>query len=343
MSRKNIETYTGCLVGGAVGDALSAPATILSMEQIRSQFGETGINDFAEAFGRTGSITSITQMTLFTAEGLVLSKVRQEYEGDTGVIQAVYHALLRWLYTQNTNQHDSLIQNYGTCSIVDGVLTGYKELFSTRAPEQTCLSSLQSGKMGTVTDPVNISRDCGALTRMAPVGLAYDDAEKAFYFGCQLAAVTHGHPTGYLAAGTFAALLSLIVSGKTLPEAIEDSCLILKTDKNHEETLRAADKALDMAGANSADPETIEKTGTGRTSDEALAISLYCSLSAEDKFEKGVLTAVNHSGSSNSTGSLTGNILGAVSGIESIHENWLSELELSEVIKETATDIFEQF
>lgn len=343
MNKRTIEHYNGCMIGGAVGDALGAPVESMSIEQIRADFGEMGLTELSEAYGRIGAITDDTQMTLFTAEGLILSKVRQEYTGDIGIILAVYHALLRWLYTQEIDQQNNLIQNHGTCSIVDGVLTGYKELFSSRSPGNTCLSSLKSGKMGTIADPVNNSKGCGGIMRMAPVGLAYEDAEKAFHFGCELAALTHGHPTGYLAAGTFAALISLIIAGHSLSDAVKDSSLILKSSKNHEETMRAIGNAVDMVGAHNPEPEIIEKIGAGWTAEETLAISLYCSLEAEDSFKKGALLAVNHSGDSDSTGSVTGNIIGALYGIDSIFENWLSEIELKELIEETAADLFDQF
>ena len=150
MNRRTIENFKACFLGGAIGDALGAPIEFMSIDQIRAIHRDQGLNDYSEAYGRKGAITDDTQMTLFTAEGLILSKVRQEYQGDEGVISAVYHALLRWLYTQETNLQGDLIQNHGTCSIVDGVLTGYKELFSLRAPGNSCLSALKSGRMGNI-------------------------------------------------------------------------------------------------------------------------------------------------------------------------------------------------
>ncbi|MCP3872769.1 MAG: ADP-ribosylglycohydrolase family protein [Desulfobacteraceae bacterium] len=342
-SKRTPEYYKGCVIGGAIGDALGAPIEFMSIDQIRSEFGEMGLTDYSEAYGRNGAITDDTQMALFTAEGLILSKVRQEYEGDKGVVSAGYHALLRWLYTQETTLQNNLIQNHGTCSIVDGVLTGYKELFSLRAPGNSCLSSLKSGKTGTIGDPVNNSKGCGGVMRMAPAGLAFDDPEKAFHFGCKLAALTHGHPTGYLAAGTFAALISLIVTGDPLTEAIQDATLILKADKNHEETLRAIGNAVDVVGKHPPEPEVIEAFGAGWIAEEALGISLYCSLVAVDDFKKGVLLSVNHSGDSDSTGSITGNILGALYGIDIVPVRWREDLELNELIEETAGDLFDQF
>jgi ADP-ribosylglycohydrolase len=301
------------------------------------------LTDYSEAYGRKGSFTDDTQMTLFTAEGLILSKVRKEYKGDDGVIFSVYHALLRWLLTQETNLQHSLVKNHGTCSIVDGILTGYKELFSLRAPGNSCLSALRSGKMGKMNYPVNNSKGCGGVMRMAPVGLAFQDAEKAFQIGCECAAITHGHPTGYLAAATFATLISMIISGDSLAAAVNESIRILKTKKNNQETLTAIDIAVEMACKSNPGLDVIEDIGAGWVAEEAFAISIYCSLVAGDDFKKGILLSVNHSGDSDSTGSITGNILGASYGYDVIPKNWIAGLELHELIEEIAGDLFEQF
>lgn len=72
--------------------------------------------------------------------------------------------------------------------------------------------------------------------------------------------------------------------------------------------------------------------------EEALAISLFCALRAES-FEHGVLLAVNHSGDSDSTGSLTGQLLGTLWGVSVIPQRWLEQLELREVIDQVAHDL----
>jgi hypothetical protein len=53
-------------------------------------------------------------------------------------------------------------------------------------------------------------------------------------------------------------------------------------------------------------------------------------------FEEGVLLAVNHSGDSDSTGSIAGNLLGAIHGEDSIPSRWLNGLELRELIARVA-------
>lgn len=52
-----------------------------------------------------------------------------------------------------------------------------------------------------------------------------------------------------------------------------------------------------------------------------------------------MLAAVNHSGDSDSTGAIAGNILGAQSGIASIRAAWLDALELRVPLERLARDL----
>jgi ADP-ribosyl-[dinitrogen reductase] hydrolase len=63
--------------------------------------------------------------------------------------------------------------------------------------------------------------------------------------------------------------------------------------------------------------EAIAELGEGWVAEEALAISVYCALVARD-FRQGVVMAVNHDGDSDSTGAITGNLLGALHGVDAI-------------------------
>ncbi len=337
--RKSIEHFTGCLIGGAVGDALGAPVELMTLSDIFNQFGPDGISKYAEAYGIKGAITDDTQMTLFTAEGLVLSKVRSDTFSPENIPTFVYHAYLRWLSTQSEVEQNQLIGQYGTCSILDGVLTGYPELHSRRAPGRSCISALMSNEMGFIEDPINDSKGCGGVMRIAPVGL-FLETEHVFDVACNVAAITHGHPTGYLAAGCLAQIISFIISGDDLTDAIEKTTDILKTKERHEECLEAINSALKAWKNAHMSFKTVETLGQGWVAEEALTIGIYCALAAVDDFEKGVCLAVNHGGDSDSTGSITGNILGALLGIDSIPGKYLEKLELRDLIKEMAEDLF---
>ena len=71
--------------------------------------------------------------------------------------------------------------------------------------------------------------------------------------------------------------------------------------------------------------------------EEALAISFYCALLAES-FEHGIRLAVNHSGDSDSTGAITGNIVGTFLGASAIPPAWVEQLELRSEIGELIRD-----
>lgn len=339
--KRSLEYFSGCLAGGAAGDALGAPVEFMSIHEILHKFGPEGISDYAPAYGRKGAITDDTQMTLFTAEGLILSQVRGGNTIDSSHIPAfVYQAYLRWLSTQH-NDSEYLIKTYGSCVIVDGILVTHRELYSCRSPGNSCLSALKSNKMGTIHAPVNDSKGCGGVMRIAPAGLFLNPAD-VFDISCGIAAITHGHPSGYLAAGCLAQIISDISFGADLQNAVINTAEILKTKNHYHECLEAIESALYAWKNEPVSFKTVEKLGRGWIAEEALAIGIYCALAAGDDFEKGVCLAVNHSGDSDSTGSITGNILGAMQGIDSIPEKYLKSLELFDVIMEISQDLFER-
>ena len=82
----------------------------------------------------------------------------------------------------------------------------------------------------------------------------------------------------------------------------------------------------------------LEKLGAGWVGDEAMAIALYCALTATD-FEGGVVNAASHSGDSDSTASIAGQILGTIHGVEAIPSRWLDRLELRDTIDLLARDM----
>lgn len=338
---------TGCLLGGAVGDALGAPVEFMELDEIRQRFGPAGIADMSG-----GQVTDDTQMTIFTVEALIRAHNRFIGKGTVNTALVAHRAYLRWLTTQDgtTPAYDDTFA-MGLSSQRGGDdggewakswLLAIPALHMRRAPGSTCLSALRSGRCGTRDRPINNSKGCGGLMRIAPVGLAVDP-DRAFGMGTDLAAITHGHPTGHLAAGFFAAVVSFVVRGTDLPEAIDSAILLLCERAQHEETLVAIQAAVSAARSDAApSPEVLESLGRGWVAEEALAMTLYCALAARS-FRDAVLLAVNHSGDSDSTGSLVGSLLGAHRGREVIPQDWLEHLELRELIEELAYDLYRHF
>ena len=94
------DRFLGCLLGGAVGDALGAAVEFKSRAATLEIFGPDGITEYAPIYGGLGHITDDTQMTLFTAEGLLRGWVRGCLKGITSYSSVTAHAYKRWLYTQ---------------------------------------------------------------------------------------------------------------------------------------------------------------------------------------------------------------------------------------------------
>jgi len=177
--------------------------------------------------------------------------------------------------------------------------------------------------------------------RVAPVGLFFK-TEHVFTVACEIAAITHGHPTGYLSAGCLAQLINGLFQGYDLVEAIEKMMVIVLTKRGHEECLSAIQNMVKVWKNAPVSVESVEMLGKGWSAEEALAIGIYCALAAGDNFEKGMDLAVNHSGNSRITGSITGNILGLVHGFRLIPSHYLSGLELIDAAAEISDDLFEQ-
>ena len=129
------EMFRGCLLGGACGDALGAPVEFLTLDEIVRNYGTGGIRDFDHAYGRVGAITDDTQMTLFTAEGLIRAWVRGSEKGICHVPSVVHDAYLRWLETQ-----DGVESTLAGSSDRSGWLIREPDLWAARAPGSPTLS-----------------------------------------------------------------------------------------------------------------------------------------------------------------------------------------------------------
>lgn len=330
------EAIRACLLGGAVGDALGAPVEFMHWQEIKREFGKAGIRDYATAYGQLGSITDDTQMMLFTAEGLLRACVRSEAHGICHPPSVIHHALLRWLLTQSEKPvHRSQEGNPELEIGNDGWLFQERRLWSRRAPGNTCIGALrQSRHFGDLAR--NDSKGCGGVMRVAPCAFFSNPFETA----ADSARMSHGHPSGYLAAGLFADILSRMWRHCQPPlKALQESLQEHGDKPCMDETRKALEQILLFYRQGIAPtPQRIEAFGGGWVAEEALAIGLWCALFAEN-FADGIALAVNHSGDSDSTGLITGHFLGLVHGVTAIPVHLLDQLELRDVIERIAQDL----
>lgn len=326
----------GSLLGGAVGDALGAPVEFDSRADIVRRFGAGGIRDFAPMDGVLGAITDDTQMSLSTAEGFIRAYVRFCQKGICSPESVIHHAYMRWLKTQGVEP-----ERLGSDIGMDGWLVGLRQLWVRRAPGATCLAALREAP-GLGGRAPNNSKGCGTVMRIAPLGLGSqpDAPLNLFKLAADVSGLTHGHPTACLSAGFLAVLISHLVEGVSLPDAIAAGKRLLIAEPDHRETLMAIADAEMMAANVKADWAAVEQLGGGWVAEEALAIALYSVLTTSN-FEDAVALAVNHSGDSDSTGAIAGNIAGALYGGDGIPARGLESLELRNEITSVADDLLE--
>lgn len=307
-----------CLLGGAIGDALGAEIEFWSLPRIRRHFPD-GLQEIPPHDGMVGAITDDTQMTLFTAEGLIRAAVRQEMRGICHPAGVIHHALLRWLATQGAAP---------SMNIDDVGLIRDRRLHARRAPGNTCLSALSAARQfGDAAR--NNSKGCGSIMRVAPI--AFVAPGRVRDLAMETSALTHGHATGQEAAAAWALILADLAQGTDLEVAARR-----QKGAFGSETSRALAGAL--AAPRDARAETVESLGGGWIAEEALAIALYACLCARD-FQHGLQIAVAHGGDSDSTGAIAGNALGLLFPEQVPGHPWADQVECRDIISDISRDL----
>lgn len=377
----NIDKYRGCLLGGAAGDALGYAIEFDREEAIAARYGSRGIRDYQLDERGLAPFSDDTQMTLYTANSLLCSLAALSAQASGGAqasssapVYSDTHAAggtqasgdgpapapailpspaalaayapaqmaqfyVEWMYTQ--------VSPYPLAE-PKAWISSLPELFASRAPGVTCMNACEA--MANGAKAVNNSKGCGGIMRMAPVGLintcpSFSGVELQ-RLGAQLAELTHCHELGWMPAGVFAHIVSLLSRDEassvreaatqalnTLPEAFPNAHYLGQLQELLRYTLRLADSDIP-------DLEAIHALGEGWVAEEALAIGLLCSLRHEDDFAGAITSAVNHGGDSDSTGAIAGNIVGAHLGLAGIPQRYLEHLELRDTISKIADDLF---
>lgn len=339
---RNLDKFRGCLIGGAAGDALGYEVEFMDLKSIQKQFGASGIAAH-ELHNGIAQISDDTQMTLFTATGLLLGTTRGMTRGIMGSYASYIGCAYRdWLKTQQGKYPEKDEYRYSWLSNVRG-------LYGRRAPGMTCMIAIESGCDGTVENPINNSKGCGGVMRVAPIGLYFVDKKcpvgEVARIGAEAAALTHGHQLGYLPAAVLTHMIYELAGNEELSvsKAVDHAISVVEQlypEADQMQVLKdLVQKACQLAEQNLADTKAIAQLGAGWVAEETLAIAIYCALKYENDFDRALIASVNHSGDSDSTGAVTGNILGAKLGLEGIPEKYINNLELCDLIMEVADDL----
>ena len=337
--------FLGCLLGGAVGDALGYPVEFMREPEIFGRYGARGITRYELRDGKA-LISDDTQMTLFTAVGLLIRKTRGMMRGIGGVHRDyIRMAYLDWLDTQ-TRIYPCKSEHFRV-----SWLANFEEFYHRRAPGKTCMTALLNGGNGTIEAPANNSKGCGGVMRVAPIGLylcddGYWSKSEIDMLGAEAAAITHGHELGYIPAAALVHIIHAVASGEqtdlasAAAEAVDAMPALYPEAKEMPRFVSLMRQAIELSQKDMDDLAAVLTLGRGWVAEETLAIAVYCALKYADDFEKAVITAVNHGGDSDSTGAVTGSILGAYLGVDAIPAFYLKDLELKDFIEEIAEDLY---
>ena len=349
----------GSLIGGAAGDALGYTVEFWSKKQILSHYGESGIRQFELASNGKAIVSDDTQMTLFTGNGLLNWWNNSLRLSGAPIRSFVENAYLDWYYTQTGEAKRAANgqEHHYTW------LYHLPELACRRAPGNTCMSACKTLLVG--QQPNNSSKGCGGIMRVAPVGLmqaAYISAKGENLLSdihltetaATIAKITHQHPLGYLPASLLAMLIARVAletqenAKRSIRDIVREVLELVMQYENNDDLRQLTDRAMHMAQSTISDADAIWILGEGWTGDEAWAIAIYCVLRHIDSPRDAIIAAVNHNGDSDSTGSIVGNIMGAIYGYEAMKNERLfcpegkdleETLELSNVILAVADDL----
>ena len=372
-----LDLVRGSLIGGAAGDALGYAVEFDRYSEIIAKYGPSGITEYELVHG-VAEISDDTQMTLFTANGMLMGLTRWYMRG-IGASPEYYveYAYQDWYDTQMKSYESVMGQGDKYCSHRHTWLSALPELYASRAPGNTCLTAIKEMKERRI--PQNNSKGCGGVMRVAPWPLFCACHETRYGIGeidvagGEIARLTHKHPLGWIPAivmthiiyrivedGGFEGLdkvsaimrftaivnealqllPSLVVRNNVSDVTWDQEKPIDEVFHNDVERQRELiERALFLAENELSDVENISRLGEGWVGEEALAIAIYAVARHIDSFEKVLIAAVNHDGDSDSTGAVAGNIIGAIIGYEAIPQKFKERLELHDVILAIADDL----
>ncbi len=331
ITPEKLDRARGCLLAGAYGDALGYPVEFMSLSTIRAKYGPKGI----QRLDAHPVFSDDTQMTLFTAEGL-LSAIGAGKQTAEDIAPYIEKAYVDWYYTQTEDPHH----------LKGSWLGDLKTLWHNRAPGNTCMSALR--RIANDLGPVdNNSKGCGGVMRVAPIGISLEGIEAGRLAGLA-AEVTHKHPLSTFSSMVLAMIVSMCIDLGPMTQGqfrAGVNVYVLKPlrdsypDDPHLLSLGLLlRRAMDLAVGCVSDEDAIRELGQGWVAEEALAIAIYSVMRHIDDFERCMACAVNHDGDSDSTGAIAGNIIGAILGWNKIVKT-CSGVELREVIESIADDL----
>ena len=320
---KNINKIKGCMLGGAIGDALG-------YERKNNRVGKS------EQSNNKITISDNTQTALFTANALLYEFTKYSInKTELSYNETIYLSYLDWLQTQTSKD----------CEKKVSWIRDLSEINVSRATDNSCIKILESGLRGTVEKPINNNNEAIAITRVVPIGLYLKNKEEVGMLAASVSALTHGHPLVIISSYALSLLIHILsTTNKSIKDALVDAVYLCnKVDiygqKTKEYFNTLMNKVINLSEQNISDIEAIRKLGEGWKAEEAFAIALYSCLKHSNSFNDAIMCSISHGGNSSAIGTIAGNIIGTSLGYYRIPHKLINNLEMNDVINEIASDL----
>ncbi len=344
-----MDKFEGSIIGSALGDAFGYPLMKLSFEEICSTFEKQGARELAVS-RKTGTalFTEATQMALFTADGILWANNEHVAYENASVARYVFYSYQLWLYMQTKTIADreyewlfDKTKNPNLSSLLKSKGLGKERRLNDANID--ALLDVKGGAFGTLSKRVNDNKDNGAVKRIAPVGLFYgQNPDMAFRMACDIGAITHSHPDGYLPCGVYAAIVAGALTDMPIDDAVNEAMALLASYPDNQNTYSALQKAVDLANDEDVNPcEGIDELGDGCSAVSALAIAVFSSILHQTSFKNAVALSANHDGDSAACGAITGGILGAWYGLRKLPKDWGKKVQYRNLLETVADVLYE--
>ncbi len=291
-----LDRFRGCLLGGAVGDALGMPSEGYTADEIQTKFGV--VQEMIPSpeghfhFGlQAGQFTDDTEETLLLAESMI--------EASGFSCDKFADKLVAWGTAWTLDERLNRGVGFTTRSSVENLITG------------------RSWKESGIDVPT-----CGSAMRASPVGLLYHcDLDMVSRYADLQSLPTH---CGLAArAGAVAVAVAIALCLKGFPKEVT---LRMAAEKARWLDPELADRII-LAGSlqDREAAAALETIGTSPLVSETVPAAFYCFLKFEP--EEALILAASSGGDTDSIASIAGSLFGALQGAEWIPERWLVPLE----------------
>ena len=313
---RRLSSYTGCLLGLALGDGLG--------------HGPERLNGFL-------SVSGFSQMAAYGCCGLLLGMTQGQLSGAMAPpVSYIARALSEWAGLQLWRQGSI------SCWISRSARMEFR-----RFSEPELLIDLAAGKTGTMEERVGTDNSPAALMTAPAAALFYDPERlprrELQRLGAEAAALTHGAPEAFLSAAALTHILSRILfDGVTDIDRLSREAgimLLRRFAKEHHQAfrvMRILKKARLLARSRHLGREAVLVSLNGKTAEGVLAGAVYlCALGGG--FTDTIQTAACWNPAA---AAVAGAILGAIHGEEAMPEDLLEELECADVLRELGEDLY---